>query len=211
MSKYSLRNLATAVALAGAGLTGLAHPGGAAIVVVSGSGSSPLGQTIELAIDGSSAIGYGLDVYQPLVFGTYEATVADVASFANGPRAAWIFENYGNVIWAGLAVQLALWDVVNDGGDGLTLGLVQVGDSLPSWLRDFGDEMITGSLGQSSTTASVLILTSTLGGTWQPVITGYLPPPASILAPPDSAEAPEPGTWLMMTAGLMLGGLYKRR
>ena len=208
MNNFSIRSFATVFTL----LCGsLAPQAMATAVTVSGSGPSPLGQAITLSIDGANARAFGLDVTKPLLFGEYTATVAEVSSYAGGARAAWIFENYAGVAWAGLAVQLAIWDVMNDGGDGLSFGSVQVDESFPGLIRDFADTLVTQSLNQSGSNSSVLLLQSGLNVAWQPLITNKLSVQSINVSGAGEGEVPEPGTWLMVAAGIALGRFYKKR
>jgi hypothetical protein len=181
----------------GAGVMGSAKPAGAAYISIVGVGPTPLGQAISVDIDGAIYLAYGADVSRPLIFGAYEAQYAGVDYIPNGPRAAWIVENYGSLPGVGLAVQLALWDVVNEGGNGLATGSV----SAPPGIREFGDLIIAASVGQSSVNATILFLSTVPGIAWQPLISSYLPPP----------EVPEPATWMMVAAALLAGNCYTRR
>ena len=186
----------------------VAQPAAAAIVIVSGSGPTPLANSITLSIDGVARVGYGIDVGRPLIFGSYQAEFDSVANYANGQRAAWIYENYGSLVGGGLAVQLALWDVLNDGANGLSDGLVKLSPFAPDAIRSLGESIIAASLGQSSDNAIILLL-STPGMIWQPLITAPLP--LLLASSLDAAEVPEPGTWMMVAAGLCLSRCYTRR
>ena len=208
MNNFSIRGFATVFTLICGSLVPQAM---AAVVTVSGSGPSPLGDAITLNIDGANSIGFGLDVSKPLIFGEYTSTLDEVSNYTGGARAAWIFENYGGVAWAGMAVQLAIWVVMNDGGDGLSAGSVQVDESFPGLIRDFADTMVTQSLNQSGSNSSVLVLQSGLNVDWQPLIVGAQSFASVSLSGGDEAEVPEPGTWMMVVAGLALGGFCKRR
>lgn len=206
---HATKRLVTNVVLAAAGL--LAWPGGAwatTILTVTGSGPSPLGQPITVIVDGTTFTAYGIDVFTPLGFGNYQATFDTPDHLPAGPRAAWIYEQYGGTAGAGLAVQLALWDVVNDGGNGLSAGLVQLSPFAPASLRAMGDEIITASVGQSSVNAVIAYLRSESGVAAQTLI---LAPFQAVqldgLAP---EEIPEPGTWLLTGAGLALGFVKSR-
>ncbi len=179
-----------------AGFMGSVNPVGATPLIILGAGPSPLGQPISINFGGTMLVAYGVDVMRPLVFGAFDARVENVNTIPNGQRAAWIYEHYGSMPGAGLAVQLALWDVVNEGGDGLSAGNV----AAPPGLREFGDEIINASLGQTSNQASILFLTTVPGVPWQPLITSPIAP-----------EVPEPATWLMMSGALLLGSCYTRR
>ncbi len=208
MNNFSIRTLATVLA---AICGGLAPQAKATIVTVSGTGPSPLGQAISLSIDGANGIGFGLDVTKPLIFGEYTATLDEVSNYTGGARAAWIFENYGGVAWAGLALQLAIWDVMNDGGDGLGVGSVQVDESFPGLIRDYAETLVAQSLNQSGSNSSVLLLRSGLNVDWQPLIVNRQSVASIGLTGGDEGEVPEPGAWLMVVAGLALGGFCKRR
>ncbi len=187
-------------------LLAVAHPVEAAIVTISGPGVTPLGNSITLDIDGVGRVGYGVDITKPIIFGAYQAEIDSVSSYTHGQRAAWIYENYG-LVGAGVAVQLALWDVMNDGGDGFAAGQVRLSPSVPDAIRSLGESIIAASLGQSSDNAIILRLSAS-GMQWQSVITAPLP---SLDGALDAAEVPEPGTLLMLAAGLCLGRCYNRR
>lgn len=195
------------------------QPASAAVVIVNGSGGTPLGQAITIEIDGHAMLAYGIDITQPLIFGTFAGEIVNLTDYANGPRAAWIYENFGTVEGVGLAVQLAIWDVMNDNGDGLSSGPVQVAPSFPVGMRILAESMISSSLGQSSQNAIIVELVAS-GISWQPIITGPLPKstetdplPGPNPAPGggDPSEVPEPGTWMLMAGGLGLIRLRTRR
>jgi hypothetical protein len=189
---------------------GSVQPAQATLVTLAGTGT-PLGNSIPIQIDGQSFLAFGLNVTKPLQFGDYEAELVDVANFANGLRAAWIYENYIGLAQAGagLVVQLALWDVMNDGGNGLGAGLVQLGPSAPADVRFLGDLIIANSNGRSSSNATILRLTAN-GQEWQPLITSLLA--IDVLPPGSAEEVPEPGSALaMLVAGVGMGWRYHRR
>jgi hypothetical protein len=207
MKTTSFGSIAIAAAVLGA--LGFVQPAGATLVTLAGTGT-PLGNSIPVQIGGQTVLAFGLDVTKPLQFGVYEAELVDPANFANGQRAAWIYENYIGLAQAGagLVVQLALWDVMNDGGNGLGAGLVQLGPSAPADVRFLGDLIIANSNGRSSGNATILRLTAN-GKEWQPLIVSLLE--IEVLPPGSAEEVPEPGSALaMLVAGLGMGWRYHR-
>ena len=66
----------------------------------------------------------------------YNTVLTDIASVANGGRVGWLLDNilpsiitssptYGSTAQQGAGLQMAIWDIVNDGGDGFSAGGVQ--------------------------------------------------------------------------------------
>ena len=175
------------------------------MLTVIGTGPTPLGQPINVLVGGLNLIAYGVDLNIPLAFGDYDVTFALPTDVAYGPRAAWIYANYGATVGAGLAVQLALWDLTHDGGDGFDAGAVQLNPTFPAPIRGLAVSILTASIGQSSTEARIAYLTGIPSG---------LPGQTLILAPESLtfsvADVPEPGTGLCLAAALLLGAARER-
>jgi hypothetical protein len=122
----------------------------------------------------------------------YEVESLTTASLANGGRLAWMYQN--NVASAkngdseaAAALQLALWDVLTDGGDGLDVG-------------DF--RYVSGLNSKSSSAASSMIMESAgkFGeGTYLRAIGPY---GQSMI----TRAAPEPGTFGLLGLGFSLVG-----
>jgi PEP-CTERM motif len=94
----------------------------------------------------------------------------------------------------GAALQLALWDVVHDGGDGLDMGLMRSTASIPNDILTQAAAYITASAGQSSSNA--VVWESVLGKTEGQQMIG---------------QVPEPGTIGLLASGLALLGWKARR
>lgn len=73
---------------------------------------------------------------------------------ATAARAAWIFHTYGSTVDTkekGAALQLAIWDVIYDGGNGLAAGTVQ--SSVTGSVLTHTNSYLAGSVGMDYTAA----------------------------------------------------------
>jgi hypothetical protein len=154
---------------------------------------------------GQSRVTYCFDLFTGISAATYNTTFDNPANYTNGARAAWIYEQ--NALTAttnflAAALQLALWDVVHDGGNGLNAGSVRLASSGSNSLRSAAEALINASIGHSSTNATILRNVSLAGNPAQALITSDRLYPQPV---------PEPGTWAMMLAGLGACGWQRRR
>ena len=156
---------------------------------------------VSFSIDGSVSL---IDMFcvdittQAYLNNPYQAVALPPAAISNGGRAAWLFETYNaaaQTVVTGAALQLALWDVVHDGGDGLDMGLLRSTASIPNDILTQAAAYITASAGKSS--ANAVVWESVLGkADRQQMIT----------------QTPEPGTIGLLASGLaLLGWKAKRR
>jgi PEP-CTERM motif len=127
----------------------------------------------------------------------YQATTLPPSSISNGDRVAWLFNAFNstaNTVVTGAALQLAIWDIVQDGGDGLSAGSLKSTASIPADILAQAASYITASEHYTPGSAA-LIYQSILGKEDRQGMIG---------------QVPEPGTVLMLTSGLLLVGLVRR-
>ncbi len=171
------------------------------IVNVTTAENATAGQ-IRVTVDGVNLIAYCVDLFTDIGYATYNSTLTLPSDYPGGARAAWIFENYAAGVTtniAGAALQLAVWDIIHDGGDGLSAGNVRLASSGSATLRSNASAIITASAGRTSNNATILRNVSVAGVPAQNLITSTI-------------ATPEPGTWLMTAVGLCFaGGLRRRR
>jgi hypothetical protein len=129
-------------------------------------------------------------------------------------RVSWLVENYfppalgsgqpesATLIAQGEGIQLAIWDIVHDGGDGLTTGSVQKANATPQAVVDWAVFYENASVGQSDNQAFV----------YNNVGSGTL---AQMLIGPQFADGPqpvpEPQTLMPMGIALIALSLGLRR
>ena len=129
-------------------------------------------------------------------------------------RISWLyaFQLAGaNTPTLGAALQLAIWDIMADGGDGPGHGILQAGTATPQAVIDAWQSYLNVSSGQASTAASYYIVRSRIDGsilgTYVGAATGSGP---DINPPPpgggDVTGVPEPSSLttllVLMTIGL---------
>jgi hypothetical protein len=128
----------------------------------------------------------------------YEVESLTTASLANGGRLAWLYENNvsnaKNDIDIAAALQLALWDVVTDDGDGLDVGNFQYVSGLNFKSNSSSSSMIAQSAGK----VGLATYLRAIGPYGQSMIT---------------RPVPEPGTFGLLGLGIsLLGfGLFRKR
>lgn len=145
---------------------------------------------------------YCVDLFTSIGYGDYNADLLYPQSYPQGERAAWILNTYGPLVnnnEAGAALQLALWDVVHDNGDGLSAGSIQLSSSASTALRDAAAAIVTTSEGQTSLNATIFHNTVIADGS-----------PAQNLITM-GIVVPEPSTVFLFGTGLAaLAGLKSR-
>jgi hypothetical protein len=159
---------------------------------------------LNLTVDGQSMIGFCVDLYAKIGYQSYTTVTGAPASYANGGQAAWIVQTYGPQVSTGMqaaALQLALWDVVHDAGNGLTAGNLVLNAAAGNSLLAAADAIVQASQGKSSTHATIFCNTSATGYHAQTLIAA-------------TNDVPEPSTVAMLTAGgtlVIVARLRRRR
>lgn len=123
-------------------------------------------------------------------------------------RAAWLYVNVMPTLTTaiqGQALQLAIWDIVHDNGDGLSAGRIRQSGSTPQAVIDQFQIYLTSSAGQSSMAASIYFNTTPVTGEPLQTLLGFFQPGS----PP--APAPEPGTFGLIAAAAGITMLVGRR
>ncbi len=182
-------------------LTGLGYYQTIPLIVNTTTSESAIAGQIRVNVGGTDLIAFCVDLFTNIGFSTYNTTLGAPSGYAGGQRAAWIYENYNPGVdsdEAGAALQLALWDVIHDGGDGLSAGNVQLDPAGSTSLRAVASAIVSASEGRSSNNATILHNASFDGAPAQTLITSAIP-------------TPEPGTWVMVTVGLCLAGFGRHR
>ena len=101
-------------------------------------------------------------------------------------------------------MQVAIWDIVHDGGDGLTNGALQGGATSAQIIR-LAEQYIAASSGQNSSAGS--IFTHVDG----PKAKQQLMAPGDFAAAAFGFVVPEPTTYLAMGSGLLILGMARRK
>jgi hypothetical protein len=154
-----------------------------------------------LEVDGSAIVeSFCLDLFAGISY--FELFTADsveaYAFHANGGSAAWLMDSYlGNATDAagGAALQLAIWDMIHDGGDGFEAGRIQANTFTDSSVLQLASAWVADAKGKTSTAALVFVPAS---GTPEFQERLYLRGEEDC---EPNGDVPEPGTLAMLAVG----------
>ncbi|MBL8210723.1 MAG: hypothetical protein JNK87_08430 [Bryobacterales bacterium] len=155
---------------------------------------------IKVTIDGIPAIAMCVDLFTNISYATYNTDAMPVNTMTWGPRVTWLYENFGRFAVTSeqaAAVQIAIWDIVHDGGDGLAAGNIQAQATTRTSLVNAANGFVTSSVGQVGTHAFLYHNVSLSTGA-----------PAQTLI---ALASPEPATFGFAGVTLIALGLLRRR
>ena len=169
-------------------LDGEEHVAGAGIMLLSVDGADPVQSLCANLFE-------GLSFYE-----TYAANSVTALSYdEHGGAAGWLLQAYLPTIQTGVegaALQLAVWDVIHDGGDGFDAGRIQSNSYTDPDVLDLSRQWAESARGQSSTAAYVFTPPPGCTAFQQQI---YLAADAGDGGP--TGDVPEPGSLALVVAG----------
>ena len=191
--------------------------GGDVAILVDGHAVTEFAGAINIKLDGIPFQAMCVDLFTGIGIEAIPVNPFSPFTVNNAARAAWLFVNqFGSVTTAvnGEALQLAIWDIIHDGGDGLSAGRVRasVGVGTPSAVVAGANQYLSASVGQTSGLASVYI--SVNGPTYkQSLMSNYLGTGGWTPPSDQGSPVPEPGGMGLSAIGMatLAAGMYWKR
>ena len=164
-----------------------------------------------LQVDGSSLVDVlCVNLFQGISLNqTYAAASISPTSYdSNGGAAAWLMQSFLPVVDTaveGAALQLAIWDVIHDGGDGFASGRIRSTGNTNASVLAMASQWIADAQGHSSNAAFVFTAAPGQRAFQQQLYLAAGGQP--------TGDVPEPGTMAMLaigTVGVLLGAWRRR-
>jgi hypothetical protein len=151
---------------------------------------------------GSNFLLYCLDYFVSIGTGQWQVNILEPQG--REERAGWLVENAGSMLNAPssyAALQLAVWDIIHDGGDGSTAGFFRANSQTDAQIVSTWDTMVRSSA--NGTSQQAMIFENIGGRNMAQTLIGV--PPVT------GGEVPEPGTLVMIGLGMVGAAVLKRR
>ena len=170
---------------------------------------------LDVSIDGSLQIqdAFCVDPLLTISNGNYNVNLSSPNTINNGLRAAWMLHNVLPQISAAMAgtqqrnlaaaLQMAIWDVVTDNGDGFSSGRIQMSSktSKPTdaAILSLAQSFISQSAGQTYGYALIISNVNVNALTQR------------LIVDQPGSGVPEPSTWALALTGLVFAGLRRAK
>lgn len=99
-----------------------------------------------------------VDAFTEIWNGTHQVVLEDPSTLTNGARVAWLMQNLATTVTTvaqAAGMQLAIWDIVHDNGDGLDAGRIQGLAATDAAVASAAHGFIASSVGQASLNATI--------------------------------------------------------
>jgi hypothetical protein len=159
---------------------------------------------INASVDGTTRVMWCVQLFVDINLNTTYNTVVDWADTPQLQRIGWLVQNVAGFITTqaqGAALQLAIWDIAEDNGDGFTAGKVRksTGTATDPTVLTLAQQYESQSANKLYEWVPVYHNVTIVGGTAVQNLIGPLVKDDVIMP-----AAPEPGDWMMALGGLAL-------